>query len=93
MPIVVGEAVLGAVIGPDGLGIARSATMLDFFGQLGLGFLFFFAGYEIRLDRIKGSPVRLAAIGWLMTVVLAYSLAAGLAAANVSSPASSSARR
>jgi Kef-type K+ transport system membrane component KefB len=36
--------------------------------------LFFFAGYEIDFDRIRGSPLRLAALGWVMSLVLAYSL-------------------
>ena len=36
--------------------------------------LFFFAGYEIDFDRIRGSPLRLAAIGWLLSLALAYSL-------------------
>ena len=56
VPIVVVELFLGALIGPDVLGLAKMNDILDFLGQLGLGFLFFFAGYEIELDKIRGSP-------------------------------------
>ena len=83
MPIVVVELLLGAMIGPDVLGLAEIDDILDFLGQLGLGFLFFFAGYEIELDRIRGAPLRLAALGWMITLVLAYTIAGALAAAGV----------
>ena len=83
VPVVVLELVFGALIGPDGLGLADVDDILGFLGELGLGFLFFFAGYEIEFDRIRGTPLKLAAIGWLITLALAYSLAGLLAAAGV----------
>src|SRR5829696_7126606 len=83
VPIVVVELVLGAIIGPDVLGLAEMDDILDFLGQLGLGFLFFFAGYEIQFDKIRGAPLKLAAIGWVITLVLAYALAGALAAAGI----------
>ncbi len=83
VPIVVVELVLGAAIGPDGLGLAEVDDILSFLGQLGLGFLFFFAGYEIDVERIRGAPLRLAVLGWLVTLALAYALAGVLAATGV----------
>jgi Kef-type K+ transport system membrane component KefB len=83
VPVVVVELVLGALIGPDGLGLADADDILTFLGELGLGFLFFFAGYEIEFDRIRGAPLRLAAVGWAITLALAYTLAGALAAAGV----------
>ena len=83
VPIVVVELLLGALIGPDVLGLAEMNDILRFLGQLGLGFLFFFAGYEIEFDRIRGAPLRLAAIGWAITLALAYAIAGALAAAGV----------
>ena len=83
VPVVVVELVLGALIGPDVLGLAEMNSILEFLGQLGLGFLFFFAGYEIEFDRIRGAPLRLAAFGWAITLVLAYTFAGALAAAGV----------
>jgi Kef-type K+ transport system membrane component KefB len=83
IPVVVVELVLGIVIGPQVLDIARVDQFTDFFGNLGLGMLFFFAGYEIDFDRIKGRSLRLAAIGWALSLVLAYGLGGVLAAAGV----------
>jgi Kef-type K+ transport system membrane component KefB len=81
--VVVVELLLGALIGPDVLGLADVDDILGFLGQLGLGFLFFFAGYEIEFERIRGAPLRLAVIGWAITLALAYAFAGALAAAGV----------
>lgn len=83
VPVVVVEIVLGALIGPDVLELADLNDILDVFGQLGLGFLFFFAGYEIQFERIRGAPLRLAALGWAMTLAIAYAVAGALQAAGV----------
>ncbi len=45
--------------------------------------LFFFAGYEIDLARIRGMPLRLALLGWAMSLAIAYSLGGLLALAGV----------
>ncbi len=82
-PVVVLELILGIVIGPDVLGIAESDDFLEFFSNLGLGMLFFFAGYEIDFERIRGKPLSLGAWGWLCSLVLAYGIGGALAAAGV----------
>jgi Kef-type K+ transport system membrane component KefB len=74
LPVVVLEIVLGILVGPEVLGLAESDDFLAFFSNLGLGMLFFFAGYEIDFERIRGSPLRLAALGWGLSLVLAYGL-------------------
>jgi Kef-type K+ transport system membrane component KefB len=45
--------------------------------------LFFFAGYEIDFNRIKGAPMKLGAWGWLLSVALAYGIGGLLAMAGV----------
>jgi Kef-type K+ transport system membrane component KefB len=82
-PVVVLELILGIVIGPEVLGLAHSDEFVEFFSNLGLGMLFFFAGYEIDFDRIKGKPMELGAIGWLLSVILAYGLGGILVKAGV----------
>ena len=74
LPVVVVEIVLGILVGPDLLDLARPDAFISFFSNLGLGMLFFFAGYEIDFERIRGSPLKLAVFGWLLSLVLAYSL-------------------
>ncbi len=82
-PVVVIELMMGILIGPEVLGLAHSDDFVEFFSNLGLGMLFFFAGYEIDFQRIKGAPLRLGAFGWLLSVILAYGLGGALAAAGV----------
>jgi Kef-type K+ transport system membrane component KefB len=82
-PVVVVELVLGILIGPQVLGLADSDRFIEFFGNLGLGMLFFFAGYEIDFERIRGGPLRLAAIGWVLSLALAYGIGGALAAAGI----------
>ncbi len=82
-PVVVVELLLGIVIGPEVLGLAHTDDFIDFFSNLGLGMLFFFAGYEIDFERIKGKPLKLGALGWLLSVALAYGIGGALAAAGV----------
>lgn len=81
VPITVIELVLGAALGPHGFGIARPDPTVGLLGEVGLAFLFFFAGYEIDFARIQGTPVRLALTGWFMSVAIAYLFAKVLTAA------------
>jgi Kef-type K+ transport system membrane component KefB len=83
LPVVVVELLLGIAIGPQGADLARIDGATRFFSNLGLGMLFFFAGYEIDFERIKGRPLALGAGGWLVSLALAYGLAGILVAGNV----------
>ena len=82
-PVVVVELLLGIVVGPQVLDLAETDSFIDFFSNLGLGMLFFFAGYEIDFERIKGRPLKLGALGWLLSIALAYAIGGLLAAAGV----------
>ena len=83
VPVVVIELLLGIVVGPDVLGVAMPDSFIDFFANLGLGMLFFFAGYEIDFRRIAGQPLRLAILGWLLSLALAYTVGGLLALAGI----------
>jgi Kef-type K+ transport system membrane component KefB len=78
VPVVVVELVLGIIVGPQVLGIAAVDHFTDFFSNVGLGMLFFFAGYEIDVDRIKGVALKLAGMGWVASLLLAHAAAAVL---------------
>lgn len=80
LPVVVVELLLGIVIGPDVLGITDVDEFTLFFSNLGLGMLFFFAGYEIDFARIRGIPLRFAVVGWAISVAFAYAVAGVLVA-------------
>ena len=72
IPLVVLELLLGILIGPQVLGLAEVDDLASFFGSLGLAFLFLFAGYEIEFERIRGTPLRLALVGWGISLAIAY---------------------
>jgi Kef-type K+ transport system membrane component KefB len=78
-PVVVLELLLGILIGPHGFDLAATDEFSLFFSNLGLGMLFYFAGYEINFDRIQGAPLRLGASGWLLSVAIAYAIGGVLA--------------
>ncbi len=82
-PVVVVELLFGILAGPEVFGLAKSDDFIAFFSNLGLGMLFFFAGYEIDFERIKGLPLKLGALGWLLSIALAYGIGGALAAAGV----------
>jgi len=83
IPVVVVEIVLGILVGPQVAGIAKLDPATMFFGNLGLGMLFFFAGYEINFERIEGEPLKLGAIGWVISLLIAYALAGALEAGDI----------
>jgi len=65
------------------LDFAQPDSFTQFFANLGLGMLFFFAGYEIDFQRIRGKALNLAIAGWLLSLVIAYGLGGILAWAGV----------
>jgi len=78
-PVVVLELMMGIAIGPHVLGLAHTDDFIEFFSNLGLGMLFFFAGYEIDFQRIRGRPLELGAAGWALSVGLAFGIGGVLA--------------
>ncbi len=83
LPVVVLEILFGILIGPALLGLAEADEFITYISTLGLGMLFFFAGYEIDFRWIAGTPLRLAGLGWALSLLLAYSLGGLLALAGV----------
>jgi Kef-type K+ transport system membrane component KefB len=78
-PVVVLELMMGILIGPHVLGLAHVDDFTEFFSNLGLGMLFFFAGYEIDFERIRGQPLELGGWGWVLSVGLAFAIGGALA--------------
>jgi Kef-type K+ transport system membrane component KefB len=83
IPVVVLEIVAGILVGPHVVDLADPDPFIDFFSNLGLGMLFFFAGYEIVFERIRGAPLRLGALGWILSLALAYGIGGLLAVLGV----------
>jgi Kef-type K+ transport system membrane component KefB len=79
LPQVVVFLIGGVIIGPDVLGMAEPASIVPFV-NLGLGFLFLLAGYELDFGVFRAAPGRLAILGWLVSIVLALGVVGLLAA-------------
>jgi Kef-type K+ transport system membrane component KefB len=81
LPSIVLEIVLGIVIGPDVLGWVSIDTPIQVMSLLGLAFLLLLAGLEVDYERLRGRRLRLSAIGYAISFVLAlligFSLHAG----------------
>jgi Kef-type K+ transport system membrane component KefB len=67
----------GVLIGPHGLGLANTAS-ITLLSNIGLGFLFLLAGYELDPRLLRQRPGQLALIGWAVTAVLAVGVVAAL---------------
>jgi len=68
----------GVLIGPHGLGLADTAS-IRLLANIGLGFLFLLAGYELDPRMFREGPGQLAMIGWAISAALAVGAVAGLA--------------
>jgi Kef-type K+ transport system membrane component KefB len=82
-PVVVVEIILGIAAGPAALALIAVTPVADLLSQFGLAFLFFLAGFELEPERVRGAPARLATGTWLVSVALAFAIAAVLEATDV----------
>ncbi|HWD81981.1 MAG TPA: cation:proton antiporter [Kribbella sp.] len=80
VPAVVLEIVAGIVLGPHGLRVIDVDLPLQIVSLLGLGFLLFLAGLEIDVHRLRGQVLRLAVLGYLLTLLLGSLAGLGLSA-------------
>jgi Kef-type K+ transport system membrane component KefB len=79
VPQVVILIVGGIVIGPVGLGVDDSQA-IQLIANVGLGFVFLLAGFEIDPVLLAARPGRLALLGWLISAVAACGAVGALAA-------------
>ena len=79
VPQVVILIIGGIVIGPAGFGLEDSEA-LSLIANVGLGFVFLLAGFEIEPALLTSRPGRLALVGWLISAVAACATVGVLAA-------------
>ena len=68
----------GILFGPHVLGWVKIDESVELMNELGLGLLFFLAGYELEQSAIRGRPGRLAGTGWLTSLGLSIAVVWGL---------------
>jgi Kef-type K+ transport system membrane component KefB len=78
LPAIVLEIVLGIVIGPSGLGWVTPDLPVSILALVGLAFLLFLSGLEIDLQRLRGQILKLTALGFVVSFVIAIVLGLGL---------------
>ena len=83
IPALVFEIGLGIVVGPSVLNLVSISPPIKLFATLGLSALIFLAGLEIDPKRVAGRPIRLALIGWGISIALGLGIAFILTAMNV----------
>jgi Kef-type K+ transport system membrane component KefB len=79
LPQVVVLIIGGIIIGPQVLGLAETSS-ITLLSNVGLGFLFLLAGYELELTLFRERPGRLALLGWAVTVAISCGIVGLLAA-------------
>ncbi len=70
VPDVVWLLVFGVLIGPHALGLADSTEAVEFLRELGIGFLFLLAGFEVNISDMRGRQGRHAAMTWGLCALL-----------------------
>ena len=74
LPTVVVEIILGIVIGSEVLDLAEADPYIEFLANIGLVFLFFFAGLEVVEKRVPRRSFNLGTRGWAVSLVLGLAI-------------------
>lgn len=74
IPSVVVEIIAGVIVGPSVLGWVHVDLPVQILSLIGLAFLLFLAGLEIDLRQLRGRLLRMAALGYVMTLALGLGL-------------------
>jgi Kef-type K+ transport system membrane component KefB len=83
LPSVVLEIVAGIVLGPALLGVVEVDASVAVIATLGLAFVLFLAGLEIEFGALRGPLLRLASVGFVLSLAIALAVALGLKAAGL----------
>lgn len=83
IPEVVVLLVAGMVVGPGLLDLAQAGSAVVLIADIGLGFLFFVAGFELDLAVLRGGDGARAAGAWSASVVASIAIVGALAVGGV----------
>ena len=70
VPDVVWLLAFGVVIGPNILGLAEQTVAVEFLRELGMGFLFLLAGFEVSTSDMRARQGKHAALTWMICAAL-----------------------
>lgn len=83
VPDIVVQILLGILLGPQVLGWARVDEPVLLLSLIGLAFLLFLAGLELRFDRMQGGALRTAVAGFVLSLGIALVVGGMLRAAGL----------
>ena len=83
VPAVVLEILAGVALGPAVLGLIEIDLPVQILALIGLAFLLFLAGLEIDVARLRGRLLRLALLGYVVSLALGVPIGLGLDAAGL----------
>jgi len=78
LPYVVALIVAGIIIGPYGIGIFQADATIDFLGSIGLVFLMFMAGLEVKFstfEKLESKITRISLLNAMLPFAVGYLIA------------------
>jgi Kef-type K+ transport system membrane component KefB/Trk K+ transport system NAD-binding subunit len=81
LPVVVGEILVGMIVGRSGFDLVRPDATLEFLAEIGLAILMFLSGLEIDFTLISSRPAGRRRAAPLLLAGLSFALTVGLAGA------------
>ncbi len=78
VPDAVAMILIGIAVGSSGLGWIRLDSTVELLGSLGLAYLLFVAGMEVRLDVLRGNALVTGLVAFVLSVGIAVGLAVAL---------------
>ncbi|HZE67714.1 MAG TPA: cation:proton antiporter [Sporichthyaceae bacterium] len=82
IPAAVLEILGGVALGPSGFDVIEVDTVVAVMAVIGLAFLLFLAGLELDPHALRGRTLRLALLGYAITLALGSAVGAGVVAAD-----------
>lgn len=76
IPVIVSITLLGVALGPQGIGVLELSTPLQFLGSLGFVYVFFAAGVELDIEKLRKRPFATLFFG-ILTFLLPFVAGAG----------------
>ena len=73
----------GMAMGAAGFTLTEAGEPISFLRELGVGFLFLLAGYELDLGELRGSGGRHAIVGWFASLGLAFAAVIALGVGSI----------
>jgi len=70
IPSSVVEILAGIIVGPAVLGLVEADQVVDVLATLGVAFLLFLAGLELDFDQMRGRPLKLGSIGYVLSIAI-----------------------